>query len=374
MSFKKLLVRDFISEAIIVDPLTPISKVIGLMRENNAYEVFIDLKDRIGVVTIRNMLRAKSFTNVRIESFMSFTPKLSLDMDLMYAARIMADYRLRALPVAGDRGIIGKLDAKTIIDKIRNSSLNSVKISKTMSTHPLTIASGEKIAKAREIMLRKKFDQIPVVKDKRVEGVVTSASIVFNLIPVLGGEKYTIGSPDTIRSIDSPVNTIMDINPLKCSPQDTIREVISSMLSLNSSYCLVILGEELHGIVTYRDFMNLISEKIETNIPVYILGLPDDPFEAEATKIKFMRIIDKLNRILPLTEARSIIKTVNVDGLRRRYEVDVTIKSPGKNYNFSLGGWNLPAIYDDLTNIIKKTIASRKKRREVPKEYQQSIT
>ena len=370
MSFKKLLVGDFVSEALIVDPITPLSRVVGLMRKNNAYEAFIDLRDRIGVVTVRSMLRAKSFTNVKIESFMSFIPKLSLDMDLMYAARIMADYRLRALPIVRDGEIIGKLDAKTIIDKIRNSSLGNVRISKTMTAHPLTIASGEKIAKAREIMLRRRFDQVPVVKDKRIEGVVTSTGIVFNLIPSLGGEKYTTGAPDTIRSIDSPVDTIMDVDLLKCSPKDTIREVIGSMLNRNSSYCLVTLGEELHGIVTYRDFMNLISEKVEINTPIDMIGLPDDPFEAEAAKVKFMRIIGKLGRILPLTEAKSIIKTLNVEGLRRRYEVNVTIKSPGRNYNFSLAGWDLPAIYDDLTNIIKKSIASRRERRRLPKEYE----
>jgi len=371
MSFSKLLVKDFVSEALIIDSLTPISKAIGLMRDSDAYEAFICLGDKVGAVTVRDMLRLKSFTNVRVETLMSFIPKLSLDTDLMYAARIMADYRIRALPVVENREVIGKLDAKAIINRIRNTNLSNIKVSKIMSTPPLTILSGEKVAKAREIMLRKKIDQLPVLKDKRVKGVVTSTSIVFDLVPSLGGEKYTIGVPDTVRFLDSPVDAIIDANPLVCSPQDAIREVIGGMLNGKSSYCLVALGEELQGIVTYRDFMKLISGKIEVNIPVQIVGLPDDPFEAEAAKVKFINIINKLSKTVPLTEARSIIKTLDTDGLRRRYEVDVAIRSPVRNYNFSLTGWDLPAIYDELTDIIKKAITSKKGMGKAPKKREE---
>lgn len=363
MSLKNLLVKDFISEALIVNPSTPLSRAIGLMEENSAYEVFISIGDKVGIVTVRDMLRAKGFTDTRIEAFMSFVPKLSLDADLIYAAKIMAEYRLRALPVTRNNEVIGKLDVKAIISKVRDSGLSGIRISKIMSSPPLTISYEDKVAKAREIMLRKKFDQLPVVKDKKIEGVVTSTQIVFNLIPRLGGGRYTVGVPDTIKYLDSPVNTIMDTDPLKCSPQDTVRKAVEDMFSRNSSYCLVTLGEELQGIVTYRDFIKLISEGDKAGIPVHMIGLPDDPFEAEAAKVKFTRIVSRLSRILPsITEARSVIKTADTGGLRRRYDVDVTIKSPGENYNFSLTGWDLPVIYDELADIIKKAITSKKRR------------
>jgi CBS domain-containing protein len=367
---KNLLVKDFVSKAVVIEPLTPISKVIGLMKENDSYEVFLNVGDKVGMVTIRDLLKAKSFTDTRVESFVNFVPKLLASADLFQAAKVMADYRLRALPVINNDEIIGKVDVKAVIKEVKNSNLSSIRASKIMTPSPITIKSSEKVAKAREIMVRRRFDHLPVIKGKRIVGVVTSAHIVFNLMPRLGGGRYVIGVPEIVKPLDSPVDTIMDTNPLECSPQDAIKGVAESMLKHNSSYQLVTVGEELQGIITYRDFAKLISEgekKIE--VPVYIIGLPNDPFEAEATKLKFIRMIEGLRKIIPkILEARSTIKMSSVEGQRRRYEVSVSIMTPKRNYSYSSTGWELPTIYDELADTIKKIIAGKRKRKKLKKD------
>lgn len=351
---------DLFTEAIVVEPITPLSKVAGVMKENDTYEVFSYVGDKIGIVTVRDLLKTKSFTDTEAESFLSFVPKLPVNADLFQAARVMADYRLRALPVVEDNKIVGKLDVKAIINEVKESRVGNMKASKIMTASPLTISSGDKIAKARGIMIRRRFDHLPVIKDRRVGGIVTSAQIAFNLIPSPKGAKYIEGAPDIAKPLDLPVDGIMETDLLVCSPQDSIKRVADSMLERNSSYSLVSVGEEVQGIITYRDFAKLISEggrKIE--IPAYIVGLPEDPFEAEATKIKFIRMIEGLSKALPLImEARSTIKTS-----RRRYEVTVSIKTPRESYNYSSSGWDLPGLYDDLANSIKKIMASKKKKR-----------
>jgi hypothetical protein len=56
--------------------------------------------------------------------------------------------------------------------------------------------------------------------------------------------------------------------------------------------------EELQGIATHRDFMTLLAApKPESDVPIFMVGLPDDPFEAEATKSKFRRTVNQLRRI-----------------------------------------------------------------------------
>jgi ribosome-associated translation inhibitor RaiA len=102
------------------------------------------------------------------------------------------------------------------------------------------------------------------------------------------------------------------------------------------------------------------------SLPISIAGLPDDPFEAEAAKVKFQTVVKRLSRSLPnLLEARSIIKTSKKAGQRRRYEVEVELITPGKTTSFSASGWDLAGAYDEISDKMKRvTTQKRGKRRE----------
>jgi len=75
-------------------------------------------------------------------------------------------------------------------------------------------------------------------------------------------------------------------------------------------------------------------------------------------------MIEGLSKTLPsIIEARSTIKTS-----RRRYEVSINIRTPKKSYNYSSAGWELPVVYDDLADTLKKIMAGKRKRRKIDKE------
>jgi hypothetical protein len=83
--------------------------------------------------------------------------------------------------------------------------------------------------------------------------------------------------------------------------------------------------------ITFRDFVKLLVPLERSVVPAYIVGLPDDPFEAEVAKSKFLRVVNNLGKAFPkLQEVRSTVKTSRIlgDEHRLRYEVNVTIKMP----------------------------------------------
>jgi hypothetical protein len=117
--------------------------------------------------------------------------------------------------------------------------------------------------------------------------------------------------------------------------------------------------------------MTLLAElEPEADVPVFIVGLPDDPFEAEATKAKFRRIVNQLRRVFPdILECRSVIKSkFSRPGKDRgRYEVTVQIRTSKDSYTYSEEGWELPAIYDVITDRLKRLMThkqSPRRRRE----------
>ena len=74
----------------------------------------------------------------------------------------------------------------------------------------------------------------------------------------------------------------------------------------------------------------------------YIIGLPDDPFDAELAKSKFTNLIKFLSKVSPeIEEARCRMKLRGIQGQRRRYEVDVNIITPYRRHTYTNMGWDL---------------------------------
>jgi ribosome-associated translation inhibitor RaiA len=150
------------------------------------------------------------------------------------------------------------------------------------------------------------------------------------------------------------------------------------MLKSAKTYILVNQWEELQAIATQRDFMSLLVEaEPEPEVPIFMVGLPEDPFEAEATKAKFKRTINQLHRHFPdILEARSVVKSkfTKPGKERGRYEVTVHIKTPKNSYSYSEGGWELPVIYDMITDRLKRLLTQKQKRRRTrERERQETV-
>jgi CBS domain-containing protein len=220
------------------------------------------------------------------------------------------------------------------------------------------------VARAKEIMIRKRIDHLPVTKQKRLVGIITSSDIV-SLVAAprrLGSESM---KPEARGVFDFAVREIMETTPLTCSPDTVADHALETILVSSGTYILVTQWEELQGIVTHRDFMRLLAkEEPQSEIPLFIVGLPEDPFEAEATKAKFRRIVNQLRRVFPdILEARSVIKSkFSRPGKERgRYEVTVQIRTSNNSYTFSEEGWDLPAVYDVLTDRLKRLMTKKQR-------------
>ncbi|RLI05737.1 hypothetical protein DRO26_01300, partial [Candidatus Bathyarchaeota archaeon] len=347
-----------------VSPSTTISKVIGILRDYDVQEVFVSTEKKVGVVTIKEVLAASNLAT-KVSSVMIHVPKLSPKDRVNEAAQLMTQYKVKALPIVEDEKIVGKVSARSIVETLKNvrTGLLDLKISSIMTGNPITIDENEFTAKAKNIMVKKKINHLPVtVKGKKLTGMLTSSHIIFCKVP---SETQEIGARgfEELGRMSFPVKELMDSDVLTCSPDEKIFSVINRMLNQKRTYSTIVLWEELQGIVTLHDLIKLIVRQEErVEVPFYMVGLPEDPFEAEAAKSKFIKVISLLKKSFPyIEEARSVIKTSTSSGAkeRQRYEVDVTIKTPKKLFKFSETGWDLPQIYDLFSNRIKRLITKK---------------
>ncbi len=362
---KRLEVGKLLSPPVLVAPTMPISNVVGVLKDLNEYEAFMEENGKIGMVITRDLLRGSNVTTAKASSLAFFVPKLSLRSTVGEAARLMLDYRIRSLPVVEDNSLVGEVRALSVIDAIRGSDFSKIEAKNIMTGNPITLSRDDLTSKARRLMIRRRIDHLPVLAENKLWGILTSSHILFSMFQATETIERRLIIPEEQRKLEFPVRYLSDSNPLTCRARDKISFLLDEMIRNKATYSLVTLWEEVQGIITYRDYMKLVAEQLMlSDVPVYILGLPDDPFEAEMVKNKYMNAIKSLRKPFPfIEEAKAVIKTfARGNKERRRYEVSISIVTPRRNFYYSEKGWDLPKIFDTSTNKLKKMLAERPKR------------
>jgi CBS domain-containing protein/ribosome-associated translation inhibitor RaiA len=352
-----------ISELVDAPAEESVWKIVDLFKERGVYEVFFPEGTRCEMISERKLLRTTNLDATKPAALMSYVPALPKEAQVGDAARLMADYRIRSAPVSDGHKIVGKLDCTTLLRGLGGKIGSELRIASLSTIDPTTIEADASGAKARDLMVRKRIDHLPVVENKREIGMLTSSHLVSSLVPL-----ERVGSkskrPQVKSSLDFPVKEVMDQNPLTYPPEASVEQALDALLKAGKSCIMVLQWEELQGIATQRDFMALLAEKEpEPEVPAFIVGLPEDPFESEATKAKFKRAVNQLHRAYPdIIEARSVIKSKVKTGKERgRYEVSVHIRTSGDSYSYSEEGWELAAIYDIITNRLKRLMTHKQK-------------
>lgn len=368
---KSLPVIELMSPVSLSHPLDPTSKLVGLMRESNHYETFIEEEDRTAVVTIRGLLNVSNIETTKLSTLMYYVPRLNQFNTVGDAATLMFEHRIRSLPIYQASKLKGQITSRSIVRKLLDTE-SGIKASEIMTPKPICVDSGEKVSIARNVMIRRKVDQLPVLKNNKLHGAVTSEAIVSAILPPVD---RTIKGDWRRGRYDVPVEDFTNPDIVENEVDDGLRSVLSDMDKTSSNFSIIRNFDEVQGIVTFRDFMKLLLKAREPEqMPnMYIVGLPEDAFEAEAAREKFQRVVRLLGRSFPeMTEARAIIKAGITKAARKKYQVRVFVLSPYWHYSYRVFGHELPDSFDYVEDWATKLLTqyrNRRERRRVRSDY-----
>jgi CBS domain-containing protein len=337
-----------------------VSTLIGHLRETNNYEAFIEDEGKTSIVTVRDMLGLTDF-EMRLSNLMHQVPRLNRSNTVGDAASLMFEYRTRSMPVYQGSKLLGAVTSPEIVGKMLETDVK-VRLSSIMTPSPITLEPSAPVSTARELMRKKKVDQIPVVDGSELKRVVTSAEIVFNLIPRSDRDQ----KGDRLKGrYDEPVGMFGDDAMLTNEITDSLQSVFTSMRQRSVNYSVITNMEEVQGIVTYRDFMKLlIRTDAAPSVPMYVVGLPEDPFAAEMVRSKFLESVQLLTRVFPeITEARAVIELEGHNPQRKKSLVKVTIISPKNRYSYKVFSYDLAESFDQVHAWAKKLISQNKPNR-----------
>lgn len=355
-------IDSLISKPVLVEPSNTISHVISALSQSDAFDAFCTEKGATMCVNIRDLLLGKDIANMRVKSFLHPISSLKKGDSVEKAVTILTHDRLREVPVVEGGSITGVVRAKDILKMISSLDNRWIKANQVLTPNPTVIDKKTPLATARKIMSSKRLDHLPVVDGDKVLQVLTSYHLLQMVLPPEHVGRKDLGSKQ-IHKLESAVGNLGTNRMASCTPIDDLSDVISSMLHADTTFCLVSLRDQLQGIITYRDILNLLSTKIKSTIPLFIVGMPRED-NANLLKEKLTKILDKLQRVYPdVQEAKVYVKKLHGTGSRYNYEVSTVIITPHQKYMFSRTGYDLSKVFDEISGRLMRLLAKRAKKR-----------
>lgn len=358
----KKKVSDFIESANIIHSNESVSKILGNLIKINNYSVYFKNGNKITAVNLRDILSARDVHSQKLNSIAKSTPIIEEGSNIASAAGLMSLYRLRSLPVIEDGEIIGQITTNSIVKAMDHKDIK-IKSTKIMTANPVNIRENDLVLTAKNLMIRHRIDHIPIVEEN-LKGIITSFDIAKILLTADNLDNVRLGITEHTRPLEFPVKGIAERNATTSSIDHSVSHVVQLLNANNSTYSIVTLGNEIQGIITHRDIISLLGEKVEEDVPAYIIGLPDDPFASELAKTKFNTLVKFLTKTMPdIEEARCRIRLSTVRGRTKKYEIEVSIFTPTNRYSYRNEGSDLATIFDQMKDSLKNKLTQKNQKR-----------
>lgn len=357
-------VSKMIEPATTIEPTFSLSKTIGKMVNDDSYDVFCMNGKDLMTTSARDLLTSRDLENMKVLPLLHRIQPLTKDATVEKAAAIMSHYRMRAVPVVEDREIIGAIKTKKIVELLSQQSLHLIHASDILTQNPITIDNSEQLAEARRIFTSKRIDHLPVIQSGKISHVLTSMHLLQLVKPEQRIGKNLRGL-NIEKRFSSQIGNIGTSRVPNCLTSASLNTVMESMLKTDTSCCLLTLWDNLHGIITYKDLLGILESRVSSEVPLFIVGLPQNLDNAQIIKEKFDKIIRNLRKVYPeIEEAKATIKTIhNPSSNRQHYEVTVRVFTPYTTHNYTELGWDLSKIFDILGGKVVRNLAKRSKKR-----------
>ena len=358
-------IKNIISKPTIIEPTETLSSVINKITRNKAYDVFcINGKTTLST-NILSLLNAKNITSMKVEPFLSPVPYVSPNDSIQKISHIMTHYRTREVPVVSKNKIIGVVTAKQILKLLSSKDNKWIKANLIYTQNPITVNADESLSSAKRIMTSKKIDHLPVINKDKIKQVLTSSHIIEAIIPRESLGRFSRGA-NRVHKLESRIGNIGSTRIPQCSPNDDLNKILKSMLKTDTTCCLVNLWDNLQGIITFRDILGLLASKIETQIPLFIVGMPEDQRNANLISSKFEKTLKRLQQTYSeIQEARVSIKKQRSGG-KREGKFDVTIMISTSHHApliYKSVGFDLSEVLEDLSQKLLRNLSKRAKQR-----------
>jgi CBS domain-containing protein len=162
--------------------------LIPLLQEYKLVVVLDEEHRLIGQVKGKDLLKAMQ-PATSLENVMQAAYTIRSDERVVHLRRRMLDEDISKFVVMDDDGILGivtetdvaramKAFREVVDDKYQDHRIRNLLVRDIMTTHPLTVGIDEDVKMVIALLMEKRISSVPIMKDGRLAGMVTTHSLL----------------------------------------------------------------------------------------------------------------------------------------------------------------------------------------------------
>ena len=346
-------------------PDDTVSDCLALMKRTGFQEIpVIDKGAYAGMMRYGSILRKKSAgPDTKVKTLLSSLPAIEPGTEITEIAELMVTNNCRQLAVVNGKKVTGIISRTALIQIAAGlKSLKDIKVWEIMTTPVVYCNADDMLASAVETMREMDIRTLPV-KDHagKLCGVVGMKEVIDNGWKS-GDKSAGIGALSKNPANQIPVESVAVTSVLTVDWEDNMEEAVDVMSSKKISTLPVTDGDELIGVLTEYDIIELISACRERDqLYVQISGLADE--EKIYTDSMYDDIAAEITKISKISKPDSLtihVSRYNEDGDRKKYSLTGKLFSNGRTYNAKAVGWDLVTVNNELIKKISEDVKDRK--------------
>ncbi len=344
-------------------PDDTLSDSLALMRKTGYQEIpVVEDGGYAGMMRYSTILRKKSATpETKIKSLVSRLPTLSEDTEITKIAEYMVTNNCRQLPVVNGRKVAGVVSRTALIRIAADmKSLKDVKVWEIMTTPVEYVRENTMLSEAVDTMRNLDIRTMPVIDSAgALVGVVGMKEVIDN--GWKAGERSVAGiskSPST----QIPVESVAVTNVMTVDWEDNMENAANVMASKKISTLPVMDEDEMVGILTEYDIIEMISACRERDqLYVQISGLDDeDKIYSDAMYSDIATEMAKISKIYKPESLTIHVSRYNEAGDKKKYSLTGKLFVNGRTFNSKETGWDLVQVNNELIKKLGDLVKDQK--------------
>ncbi len=258
-----LVVSDSMTgEVVWADPDDDLGVVLGRMKKHDIHEIPVGRKGKLlGVITMRELMKRHTLPpTTKASTLVSQIPEVTPDTPLTEAAETLISTGFRALPVLRGKKVAGIVSRTDLVSALVGAgTLTGLGVRDYMTPNPQAIAETETIDRAVHLMQSLGERSLPVVDKNRHLRGAVGMKDVVELFAQPKVRKQ-MGDYSTRREkVELEVKSVMHAPAVTIGPESDLQRAAELMLKQDVSSVFVVEDDALAGVVTKLDLMHYLA-------------------------------------------------------------------------------------------------------------------
>lgn len=348
-----------------VKPDERLADALVTMRKTGYQEIpVIEDGEHIGTISYGTILKKKNIAlDSKVRNLLNTPPIVTKDMSITQVAELMVVNNSRQLAVVNGnkKKVIGVVTRSRMIELIADiKAFKEIKVWEIMTNPVESVKNRALLDDAMDIMRRLDVRTVPVVGDSgKIVGIIGMREIIDNNWK---NDNKVVGDLSKSKKAQLNVESVCTTVAHTVKWDDDLDSAVKLMSEYKISTLPVVEGDELVGILTQYDIIELISACRERDfLFVQISGLDDN--DKVYTSAIYEEIKDQIDKISKISKPESLSMHVGKykeKDENSKYSISARLIINGDAVSAKEVGWDLVSTADSLMKKICDSVINTK--------------